>query len=80
MKLTAEINQIKKELDDIDDAQLLAVIKDLLSYAKTKTMSEDFELTPAHKKILDERKRKHTQGKSKSLTWEQVKSQARKQL
>jgi len=39
--------------------------------------NEGFELSDAHKAILDERKQKHLNGKSKSYSWDEVKKRAR---
>lgn len=71
---TIEIKKSLHKYIDIADEEFLKAIYALIKYEKSR---ETFELSPEQKKILDERRHNHKNGKSKSYTWEEVKQHAR---
>lgn len=60
------------------DVRLLKMIKALAeSYQNDE---QETSLSNEHYQILDQRREAHLKGESKSLTWEQVKQNARKAI
>jgi hypothetical protein len=73
-------SQIKKMLRQYineADENFLRAVYALMEYDRRK---ESFLLTTAQKKILNQRKSNHANGKSKSFTWEEVKQRAQAAL
>ena len=51
-----------------------ALLEYLLTLDFVRAEKDDFNLTDEHIEILNERRENHLSGKSKSYTWEEVKS------
>ena len=58
------------------DEQLLKLMKALAESYENQDISRS-SLSESHYEILDERRRSHLAGESESLTWDQVKKNAR---
>jgi putative addiction module component (TIGR02574 family) len=72
---TMDLRKIVKQYVNDADMRLLKMIKALMeSYQNDE---HDFTLTEEQYKLIDERRKAHLKGNSKSLTWEQVKQNAR---
>jgi hypothetical protein len=70
MTTTAIRKKLMTYIADADDKKvkgLYMLVEDDI------TKHEDFKLTDAHFKILEEERRKHVKGKSKSYTWPEAK-------
>ena len=63
---------IHKAVDKINDTDLLHAVYTILEREIENT--EEYELTPPQKKELDRRLANHKSGKSKSYSWEEVKT------
>lgn len=75
---TIDLKKSVLEYVNTADVRLLKMIKALAeSYENDK---QETSLSNEHYKILEQRREAHLQGKSKSLTWEQVKQNARKAI
>ena len=71
-------NNIYKAIEKIDDNSFLEAVYKIIS---TKIESEDeHKLSDIQKKSLDDRKKRHQTGESKSSSWADVKKKARKSL
>lgn len=66
--------EIHKAIDSIEDDAFLQAVYTIL-WEKIK--EESFELSPAHKAMLDAREQKRQQKKSKSFTWAEAKKNIR---
>jgi len=51
-----------------------ALLEYLLTLDFVKVEKDEFVLTEEHLKILDERRKNHISGKSKSYSWDEVKN------
>ena len=72
---TIDLRKTVKEYVDTADIRLLKMIKALAeSYQKDE---QELTLDEEQYKIIDRRREAHLRGESKSLTWEQVKRNAR---
>ena len=70
MTTTSIKKEIHKAVDSIDDGTFLKAVYTIL-WKKIK--ADPFELTPTHKAMLDSREQKHSNGESKSYTWNETK-------
>ena len=72
---TIDLRNTVKEYVDTADIRLLKMIKALAeSYQKDE---QELTLSEEQYRMIDKRRQAHLKGESKSLTWEQVKQNAR---
>ena len=64
--------KLNKAINEIDDAQFLEALHTIVSSKQEEELI--YELSTEQKKELDRRKANHLSGKSKSYSWEEVKS------
>jgi hypothetical protein len=77
MKLATTKSEIKKNIDLIDDVEILQAIKTILDYAAiNNSFAEDKEFMNE----LKERSTTFKSGKAKTYSWEETKIAARKSL
>ena len=65
-----EIHQL---INDIDDVKFLKAVQIIIS-SKIRTAPENNYLSAEEKQLLEEREADYLSGKSKTYTWEQIKS------
>ncbi len=75
MDLQRDRNELMEMIGQIQNAQLMASIKEVVS--DLLNPSHGFELTEDHQRILDERMDKYNSGKGKLFTWEEVVKEVR---
>lgn len=65
---------------DIEDDKLSAFLNFIktLDYVTVNKENVDFKLSEEHKNILEDRKESYQKGESKGVSWDEVKSDARK--
>lgn len=61
-------NKLHKLIDEASETSLKTFLE-LIQDIEQDVSSEEFELTEAHKEILEERKRLHESGETSSFTW-----------
>ncbi len=70
MDLNRERKELVELINQIQSQQLLSelrsVVEDLMS------ASDDFELSPSHREVLDQRINKYKAGEGKLYSWEEV--------
>ena len=71
-------NHLYKAIEQIDDDSFLEAVYKIIQ-AKIGD-EEELKLSDEQKRILDERKKNHQKGISKSYSWSEVKKEARKSL
>lgn len=65
-----------KAIEQIEDDSFLEAVYKIIT---TKVEEEEgFVLSPAHKKMLDERVARHKRGEGKSYSWAEAKKEIRK--
>ena len=64
--------ELMQQLMLTEDEELLMEVKKVIN-----SSAQSFQLTDTHKRILDERMKRHQSGDSASYTWEEVVSKAR---
>ena len=71
-------NHLYKAIEKIDDNSFLEAVYKIIS---TKIEEEEeLKLSDVQKQILDDRRKRHLMGESKSFSWTEVKKKARKSL
>ncbi len=76
MDLNRDRNELMEMIGQIQNASLMANIKEVVSDLLFPT--NGFELSEEHRKILDERIDKYKSGEGKLFTWEEVVEDVRK--
>lgn len=78
MKISELKNRVLNRIKSADD-QLLKLMKALTESSENQD-NVTSPLSENHYKILDERRSRHLTGESESLSWEQVKKNARNEF
>lgn len=65
--------EIHQMINNIEDLEFLKAVQTIIT-AKVQDTSEGYELTEEEIKMLNEREENYLSGKSKTYTWEEVKS------
>lgn len=78
MTKTVLKNHLYKAIEQIEDDSFLEAVYKIIS---TKIEEEEeLKLSDEQKRILDERRKRHLNGESKSYSWAEVKKKAKKSL
>ena len=72
--------QIRELLHDYINKADERLINLMYAMVQADMKEDDYELSPAHKKILDERLAAHEANPSSGSSWEEVKTRIRSQL
>ena len=75
ISLTLNENEFERFMDSLKSFKSAQILK-----SKQVDSDSDFGLTIEHKEMLDERRRQHLNGESKSFSWDEVRSNARETL
>ena len=64
-------DELHQMINDIDDVEFLKAVQTIIS---AKTRDNSYELSDEQIQVLKEREENYLSGKSKTYTWEEVKS------
>jgi putative addiction module component (TIGR02574 family) len=78
MTKTTLKKHLHEAIDQIEDNSFLEAVYKIISTKVDE--QEDLKLSNEQKRLLDERRKKHQKGESKSYSWEEVKKKARKSI